>query len=360
MTVVDPLTLLKDHGGNPGVLAESLGIAEQDLLDLSNAVSPFPYPLPDFPAPRLTQLPYPSHTLTEAAAAYYGVKPQQVLAGAGSQQFIQCLPALRKPCTVLLPRLGYGEHARHWQAQGHRCCYYGNSDFDTLSAAITEHRPDVLVLIHPNNPGGERVGRQDVLQWRAQLPADGQVIVDEAFIDVQPEDSLASLLPLNGLVILRSAGKFFGLPGLRLGFFLADAPTVNRVSPTLGPWPISSLAQWAGEIMLADRAWQHAARQRLQERSLRQHQCLQSPLSVLGESVTSTAFFTSIRMPHASAEWLCRELLHQHIALRYYHPENDQACLRIGLAASDADIERLRLALTGLAVIQEGLSNRAI
>lgn len=364
MRTTDPLNLLKNHGGNPGSLALALGLAENDLLDLSNAVSPFAYPLNDFPLQRLAQLPYESAQLGDVASAYYGVKPSQLVAGAGSQQFIQCLPMLRQHSTVLLPRLAYGEHAHHWQAQGHRCEYYdnahGNTHDETLHAAIEKYQPDVLVLIHPNNPTGERVSQQEVLGWHAKLPAGGQIIIDEAFVDVQPEESLSPLLPVPGLIILRSAGKFFGLPGLRLGFLLADEHTVARVASALGPWPLNSLAQWAGETMLADEYWHQQARERLIERALHQSACLQPLLSAFSESASFTNFFISMQMPHKRAEWLCRELLCQHIAVRYYHQHSNYACVRIGLTASDRDLDRLQSTLTYLTNIQEGLSSRAI
>ena len=360
MTALDPLDLLKAHGGNPGLLSRTLGIAESELVDLSSAVSPFPYPLPDIPVQRLTQLPYHSDLLAEVAAEYYGVRPEQLLAGAGSQQFIQCLPALRKPCTVLLPRLGYAEHAHHWQAQGHRCEYYDNADAETVLEAIAVHHPEVLVVIHPNNPSAERVTRADVLAWQSRLPASGQIIVDEAFVDIQPEASIVPLLPLPGLVVLRSGGKFFGLPGLRLGFLLADEVTVAAVAEALGPWPVNSLAQWAGEIMLADRAWQKQAQARLLAHSAQQFQRVRDSLGAMSASITSTAYFISARMPHELAAWLCREMLQRHIVLRYYDQHSDYACLRIGLAASESELMRLESALTALVNLQAGLSNRAI
>lgn len=364
MRTTDPLSLLKNHGGNPDSLAQALGLAKTELLDLSNAVSPFAYPLDEFPLQRLAQLPYESALLGDVAGAYYGVKPSQLVAGAGSQQFIQCLPMLRQHSTVLLPRLAYGEHAHHWQAQGHRCEYYdnahGTAHDETLSVAIDKYRPDVLVLIHPNNPTGERVSQQEVLGWHAKLPAGGQMIIDEAFVDVQPEDSMASLFPLPGLIILRSAGKFFGLPGLRLGFLLADELAVARVASAIGPWPLSSLAQWAGETMLADERWHKHARKRLIERAYCQNTRLQALLPAFVESASFATFFTSIQMPHGRAEWLCRELLEQRIVVRYYHQHSDYACVRIGLTASNRDLERLQNALTHLANVQEGLSSRAI
>lgn len=358
-TTLDAVTLLKDHGGRPGLLAQTLGIQRSALLDLSNAVSPFAYPLGDIPAQILADLPYESGALAEAAAAYYSVSAKQLLAASGTQHIIQCLPAMRQKSTVLLPRLGYAEHARRWQAGGHRCVFYDELQADSLSQRITAERADVLVLIHPNNPTGASVRRSDIVRWRSQLPVNGQIIVDEAFIDVQPEASTSALLPMSGLLVLRSVGKFFGVPGLRLGFLLADEAVIEAVREQLGPWAINAVAQWAGEIMLRDSQWQQQARERLQERAREQYQKL-TALGLAGDNPAQTPYFTALTMPHRQAEQLCRALLARHIAVRYYDQHPQLACLRVGLTASSDELERLLDAWPSRQDIQEGLSRRAI
>ncbi|TJW40618.1 MAG: aminotransferase class I/II-fold pyridoxal phosphate-dependent enzyme, partial [Mesorhizobium sp.] len=60
----------------------------------------------------------------------------------------------------------------------------------------------------------------------------------------------------GGIVVLRSFGKFFGLAGLRLGFALADALTVERLEAQFGPWAVAGPALEYGIRALADSGWQ--------------------------------------------------------------------------------------------------------
>ena len=89
------------------------------------------------------------------------------------------------------------------------------------------------------------------------------LVVDEAFIDLLPnEASLAGELPDNAIV-LRSFGKTYGLAGLRLGFAIAPAPLAQRLREELGPWAVSGPALAIGTTALADDAWLQATAARL-------------------------------------------------------------------------------------------------
>ena len=358
------LSLLQDHGGRPDSVAQALAIPRSDLLDLSNAVSPFPYPLGTIPEHLLTELPYERASLAEVASDFYGVASGCVLAASGSQHLIQSLPRMRGHSTVLLPRLGYEEHLRWWRAAGHRCVFYDEPERDLLMRTIRQEKADVLVLIHPNNPTGSCIEHADIAAWRTLLPDDGQIVVDEAFVDVQPEKSLSTLLPMAGLLILRSAGKFFGLPGLRLGFLLASEATIREMRAQLGPWAINAIAQWAGERMLVDAAWQQRARERLRERAQAQYESIiNAGLST--DRCVQTPYFTSISLAHDQAEQLLPAMLARHISLRCYAQHPDYACIRIGLTASEHEQWRLQAALSESMLslgdnIQEGLSSGAI
>ena len=73
-----------------------------------------------------------------------------------------------------------------------------------------------MVVVNPDNPTGRLLPPQALRAVTARL-----LIVDEAFIDLMPnEASLAGDLPDNAIV-LRSFGKTYGLAGLRLGFAIA-------------------------------------------------------------------------------------------------------------------------------------------
>ena len=212
-----------EHGGRLRKAARTYGMAVEDWLDLSTGISPFAWPVGEIPAAAWQRLPEDDDGLVEIARAYYGAP--NVLPVAGSQAAIQALPMLRQRSRVGVIAPGYNEHAHVWQRAGHQVT--------CLSASLLLERADdfdVIILIHPNNPGAERFEREALLTLHKQLSTrGGWLIVDEAFMDVTPDDSLCPLAAHDGLVVLRSVGKFFGLAGARAGFVCASLPDRKSV-----------------------------------------------------------------------------------------------------------------------------------
>ena len=114
---------------------------------------------------------------------------------------------------------------------------------------------DARVLVHPNNPDGRLWSVNDV---SAPL-----TVIDESFADVAPDRSLVHLAAREGVVVLKSFGKFWGLAGLRLGFAIARPETIARLSDLCGPWAVSGPALRVGAMALRDLAWAEETRARL-------------------------------------------------------------------------------------------------
>ena len=112
----------------------------------------------------------------------------------------------------------------------------------------------------PNNPDGRLVAKDALLALADRLRRrGGLLLVDEAFMEVGPEGaSLGDHVEEGNIVVLRSFGKFYGLPGLRLSFALAAPEIAARIGTALGPWPVSSAALAIGAAALADADWQEA------------------------------------------------------------------------------------------------------
>ena len=246
-----------EHGGRLQRAAREYGIPLERWLDLSTGISPFAWPVPAIPPAVWQRLPEDDDGLIDAARAYYATP--QVLPVAGSQAAIQALPSLRKPSRVGVIAPGYAEHAQAWRSAGHDVACVSA---DVLLADLT--RWDVVLLIHPNNPGGERFQVQDLLRVHAELATrGGWLLVDEAFMDVTPEHSLCAYAEREGLIVLRSVGKFFGMAGARAGFVCAAAPLLEALQEQLGPWTLSGPTRYVLRQALADRHWQTTARLRL-------------------------------------------------------------------------------------------------
>jgi cobalamin biosynthetic protein CobC len=252
-----------EHGGDLGLAAAQYNIPLEDWLDLSTGINPDNYPIAEIPASAWQKLPNDNDGLIEAALAYYDC--QFALPTAGSQAALQVLPQLRLPCKVAMLNPMYKEHANAWQRHGHQVTTFSSlEDTEVINAA------DVVLLCNPNNPTATKFLSNDLLNLHGELvKRGGWLIVDEAFMDATPQHSLAQHAHLDGLFILRSLGKFFGLAGARVGFLLAAQTQLNKLQEALGPWTINGPSRVIAQQALNNTIWQQKARVQLAENSQR-------------------------------------------------------------------------------------------
>jgi cobalamin biosynthetic protein CobC len=327
-------TDLLPHGGRLRAAAGRYGIPLADWLDLSTGINPHGWPVPAIPPSAWARLPEDDDGLEQAARTYYGT--DSLLAVAGSQAAIQALPRLRPPCRVGVAAPGYNEHAHAWQRAGHTVVPVSADALDSAAADV-----DVLVVIHPNNPTGTRFEIETLLEWQTQLSKrGGWLVVDEAFIDATPEQSLAPHCPQRGLIVLRSLGKFFGLAGARVGFVIAESMLLRRLQTLLGPWTVTTPSRWAAIQALSDRDWREAARLLI----IRSGERLAELLTQYGLAPSGgCALFQWVRTPQAAA--LHEQLARHGILTRLF---DAPASLRFGLPGMETEWAKLAVALTAV------------
>lgn len=322
-----------EHGGRLNAAMARYDTAPAPWLDLSTGINPNGWPVPALPARSWNRLPEPDDELIAAAQAYYGAP--QALPVAGSQAAIQTLPRLRARSRVGVLAPGYAEHAAAWQRAGHAVELLAHADIGAQVAQL-----DVLVLANPNNPTGACCATNTLLHWHAGLAArGGWLVVDEAFLDVTPAESIAAFSARPGLVVLRSLGKFFGLAGARVGFVLAEAGLLQRLDEQLGPWTVGGPARAVARLALQDHAWQAQTRAHLARDAQRLRELLcASGLPPAG----GTGLFQWVPTPQAGAIHEC--LARQGVLVRLFA---EPASLRFGLPGSEAGWARLAAALRG-------------
>lgn len=281
-----------EHGGDLAWARAQFPAFAGEWLDLSTGVSPFPWPAAALPDDALRRLPSGEglEALRAAAAAAYGVPgADRVAALPGAQAAIQLLARMRAPCRVAIAGPTYGGHEAAWRGAGHDVVTVDASAMDAGAGAAPPRGCEVAIVVNPNNPDGRITPAAALRAW---APAGGWLIVDESFADTAPEAQLRPLPP--GVVALRSFGKFYGLPGLRLGFALAEPELAARIRRAAGPWPVSGPALAIGAAALADAAWADAARRRLDAAARR----LDGVLARLGcRALGGTALFRFAAAP---------------------------------------------------------------
>ncbi|GHU18306.1 threonine-phosphate decarboxylase [Betaproteobacteria bacterium] len=330
-----------EHGGRLRQAARDYGIPLADWLDLSTGINPDMYPVPAIDSLSWQRLPEDDDGLEAAAAAYYG--SGRLLALAGSQAAIQSLPFLFKPMVAACVSPLYEEHPHAWEKAGHKL-----RRLPSLARALSVATPLVL-LCNPNNPTAERVSRDELFDAAGQLQRrGGWLVVDEAFADAGPENTVAALAGGDvapNLIVLRSLGKFFGLAGARVGFIFAAADILKRMREMIGPWAIAHPSRLVARRALEDTAWQTGAREKLAAASQR----LAGILSPLG-AVRRTALFCTVGGTLSSplpAELLTE--LFEHFARRgiLVRRFDSHGLLRFGLPGDETGWQRLDAAITG-------------
>lgn len=318
------------HGGDLAAATDHFGEPAGGWIDLSTGINPWPWRVDAGMLHGLARLPDSrdiAAVCAAAADAYGGGQGVSVVPAPGTQALIQWLPRLRSPGRVAVLSPTYGEHAASWRAAGHRV-----AEVADLPDAVDF---DAVVLTRPNNPDGRVAARDDVLALGRALAARGGIVVaDEAFADLSTEPTLAD----EGIVALRSFGKFYGLPGLRLGFALAEPAIATTLRDALGPWPVSSLAAEVGAAALGDIGWQERMRIRLAEAAERLDEIL---VAAGFEIVGGTSLYRLAG--HGDAPRLFERLGRSGIYVRRF--PHDPRWLRFGLPGDGDGWHRLERVL---------------
>ncbi len=323
------------HGGDLSWAKKNFGGDGPSWIDLSTGINPHPYPIPELPSDIWARLPDPAldAELLRTAGKYYGLPGSiNMTACPGTQSVLQRLPHLRKQTEVAILSPTYAEHAKCWRAAGH----------DVIHIESLQEIPSstqIVVVVSPNNPTGD-IADFDILnevQQRLTLKG-GLLVVDEAFMDINPTKSYIPHIPQKGVVILKSFGKFFGLAGLRLGFALGDPDIMAGLKAEFGPWAVSGPAAFIGETALSDTVWITQMRMKLAEETRKLSALLERVnLQIIGK----TDLFTLVKT-HGATE-LFQHLCDNRILTRPF--QDNPSYLRFGMPGSENQWSRLDQAL---------------
>ena len=324
----DALTLLRAHGGRLGAACAHFPNAPRPWLDLSTGVNPEPWSGPRASDADLARLPDPMAiaALEAAAARTFGAEPACVAAVTGAEAGLRLVPALTGARSAAIASPTYGGHAQAWRNAG-------VEPRETPLRALAGSGAEVLVAVNPNNPDGATCAPAELAVGNRWL------VVDESFVEVAPELSVAGL-GLPRTLVLRSFGKFYGLPGVRLGFIVAEAPVAARARTLVGDWPVGADAVTMGTAAYLDRDWQAATRRALAAAADRLDRLLSSAgFAIVG----GTSLFRLTHAPDAARRFL--HLAERGILVRPF--DYDDGLLRFGLPPADG-WDRLAAALNDL------------
>ncbi len=261
------------HGGNIRETVQRYGIAEKAIVDFSSSINPLG---PSSAAKRAARKAvdridrYPDPDMSDLRAAiarYYGIKPEQVVCGNGSNALIHLIPRVFRPKKALIPMPTFSEYAAAVEDAGGEVVplmlqEQNGYRVDPLDLSFALKDVDMAFLCNPNNPTGALTTKTEMLEiLKASCENGVRLVVDEAFMDFVDADSLVKeAVQSSNLIVLRAFTKFYGMPGLRVGYALADAATARMLRRGQEPWSIDIPSERAAIAALTD--WGYAAKTR--------------------------------------------------------------------------------------------------
>lgn len=115
---------------------------------------------------------------------------------------------------------------------------------------------DTVAIINPDNPSGDFVEYDDMMKVLKKAKSNNKrLIVDESFIDFAEEKSRYTLLKseilqeYKNLIVVKSIGKSYGVPGIRLGVLASgDMKLLKQIRDNMAVWNINSFGEYFLQI----------------------------------------------------------------------------------------------------------------
>jgi histidinol-phosphate aminotransferase len=329
-------------------------LQDNGIIKLNTNENPYP-PSPGVCAalkkavnPSLRLYPEPlADTLRSVAATVYGVKPENIIAGNGSDEILTLLMrsfvgpgdrvAFPVPTYTLYDTLvdlqdGIGARVEFPQ------------DF-SVPESLAGQDAALTFLCNPNAPSGTLVSLPEIEKLAHSVA--GILVVDEAYIDFAATEG-ASSLPLisrlPNLVVLRTLSKAFSLAGMRIGLGFAPSDVIAGMMKVKDSYNLNRLSLVAATAALQDMKWMARNALRIQ----RSRKKLTAALKRTGYFVyPSHANFVLAQKRGTNQKPVYEELKRRKILVRYFDAPGLHDCLRITVGAP----KEIQALITELAAI---------
>ncbi|MCZ4130183.1 histidinol-phosphate transaminase [Stutzerimonas balearica] len=257
-------------------LARELGLAPETIVKLAsneNPLGPSPRVLEAVrqALPELTRYPDGNgFTLKQSLAHRYGVAPEQITLGNGSNDILELVARafLAPGLNAVFSAHAFAVYPIATQAAGAQgkvvpARDWGH-DLDAMLAAI-DAQTRVIFLANPNNPTGTWFGAEALERFLAQVPEQVLVVLDEAYIEYaegsELPDGLAYLAQYPNLLVSRTFSKAYGLAALRVGYAISSPRIADVLNRVRQPFNVNSLALAAACAALEDEDYLRASRE---------------------------------------------------------------------------------------------------
>lgn len=291
---------------------------------------------------------YPDPTalaLRQAIAKTYGVEPDEVFVGNGSDEVLaHAFAALLKHDRPLLyPDVTYSFYPTYCRLFGIEAVEVPLKDDFTIDIADYRRDCGAIILPNPNAPTGVGLSLSAIEALVAEHQ-DQPVVIDEAYIDFGGESAIPLTRKYENLLVIHTLSKSRSLAGLRVGYAIGQRPLVDaleRVKDSFNSYPLDRVAQAGATAAVEDVAWFDETRNKVMESRER----VTGALRQRGfEVLPSQANFVFARHPGHSGADIAKGLRERAVLVRHFAKPRISDFLRISIGTPE-ECDRLIAAL---------------
>jgi threonine-phosphate decarboxylase len=266
------------HGWQLRQIAARYGIPPELLTDFSANINPDGPPSSALTAIRraferpATLVTYPDLELVElkqTIAKCIGSRPENIAVANGFVPLLESALRSRKIERCLLPVPSFIAYRSALENAGvsitsHRLLPDKGFEYedDEILKAIVTDSCEAILLANPQNPSGALCSSRRMKRMIEMTSRHGvMVLLDEAFIDYRPNESLTHwAVEQPNLIVFRSVTKFFAIPGLRVAYAAGNSRQIDAMNRFIAPWPVTSIASDAVCAALNDKVYAEESR----------------------------------------------------------------------------------------------------
>lgn len=314
--------------------------ADVKMIKLNTNENPYPpspqviQALRDFSPEYLRRYPDPlSNRVRQAVEKVFGVPPDRVIVGNGSDELLSmlvracCEPG--RPLVYAMPTyVLYRTLVEIQDAASIEIPY--DDDYNLPLEEMVAADGALTIVCSPNSPSGTTASREELEMLASRLS--GLLVVDEAYVDFADGDALDLVKNHGNVVVLRTLSKGYSMAGLRLGFGVAQPALIDGLMKVKDSYNVDALSCLLGAAAIEDQAYKMLNAARVRESRKR----LSEALGTLGFRVwPSQSNFLLARPPKGDAERLYRSLKENNILVRYFNRPRLEDKLRISVGTEE-------------------------
>jgi len=262
--------------------------------------------------------------LKEALASEYGVKKENIIIGAGSDQVLEFAvhAVLNEKESVLMSNITFAMYEIYAKTTGAKIVKTKSvhHDLDEFYQLYKKEKPKLIFICTPNNPTGDAIKKDGLIAFLDKIDKETLVVVDCAYMEYAGFrdkevyiDAKELIAKYSNVLYTGTFSKAYGLGGMRVGFGIADKEITSTLHKLRPPFNITTLSLAAAIESLKDKEFVNSSI----EKNFSQMQKYEEFAQKMGiEYIKSYTNFITLLLKEHSGKEIAQKLLEQGIIIR--------------------------------------------